>query len=504
MSKARSVHRCTACGARSPKWLGRCPDCGAWSTLEEEVERAAPAPGSLRALGGKAAPGAAPRERALPLPEVDSDLAERVPTGITEFDRCLGGGLVPGSLVLLGGEPGIGKSTLLLQVSEALARPDGPVLYVSGEESPAQVRLRARRLSLAGAHVHVLGETDIDAVLAEAQRLRPALAVVDSIQVMHDAALPSGPGTVSQVRQCADRFLRLAKETQTAVILIGHVTKDGSLAGPRTLEHVVDTVLSFESQGGQLHRLVRTLNNRFGPAGEVGVFEMKGDGLAEVPDASRLFLAERRAESPGSVVFPSMEGTRPVLVELQALVAPTAYAQPKRMTLGIDSNRLSMLLAVLERRALQHVLDKDVFVNVAGGMRLRETAADLPTALAVVSALQGRPLPADVAVFGEIGLAGEVRSVDRAAQRLREVRQLGFERCLVAGANLPAHVLGPHLALVDATPGSLTAWRRRGLEVGALTIGRRDIEAHRLHLALGSILGPGVALEPIMTLLHEA
>lgn len=436
MAKARSVYTCSSCGLRSPKWLGRCPDCDEWSSFTEEVQRATAPVGSPRALGGKAAPGAFARECARPLPEVDAAGAERHPTGVGEFDRCLGGGLVAGSLVLLGGEPGIGKSTLLLQVSDALSRRGGPVLYVSGEESPAQVRLRAGRLGLGGEAVHVLGETDIDAVLSEAERLRPALVVVDSIQVMHDAALTSAPGTVSQVRQGADRFLRLAKESGTAVILIGHVTKDGSLAGPRTLEHVVDTVLAFESEGGHVHRLVRALKNRFGPAGEVGVFEMKGDGLAEVPDASRLFLAERRADTPGSVVFPSMEGTRPVLVELQALVSPTAYAQPKRMTLGIDANRLTMLLAVLERRATQHVLDKDVFVNVAGGLRLRETAADLPVALAVVSALHGRPLPSDVAVFGEVGLSGEIRSVDRAVQRLREVQQLGFKRCLVAGANV--------------------------------------------------------------------
>ena len=436
MAKARSSFVCTACGARSPKWLGRCPDCGEWSSLQEEVERPTPPAGSPRSLGARPAEGAAPREAAVPLPQVDAAAAERVGTGIGEFDRCLGGGLVPGSLVLLGGEPGIGKSTLLLQVSEALARRGRPVLYVSGEESPAQVRLRAGRLGLTGEEVHVLGETDIDAVLVEARRLNPALLVVDSIQVMHDAQLQSAPGTVSQVRQGADRFLRLAKETGTAVILIGHVTKEGSLAGPRTLEHVVDTVLAFESEGGHVHRLVRALKNRFGPSGEVGVFEMKGDGLAEVPDASRLFLAERRTDTPGSVVFPSMEGTRPVLVEVQALVSATAYAQPKRMTLGVDSNRLSMLLAVLERRALQHVLDKDVFVNVAGGLRLRETASDLPVALAVVSALQGRPLPAEVAVFGEVGLSGEIRSVDRGPQRLREIRQLGFTRCFTACANV--------------------------------------------------------------------
>jgi DNA repair protein RadA/Sms len=435
MARARTVFACAACGHRSPKWLGRCPECGEWSTYSEEVERAEPAAGSPRSLGARAAPGAAPREPARPLDEVRADDAARTPTGISELDRCLGGGLVPGSLVLLGGEPGIGKSTLLLQVSAALARQGRPVLYVSGEESPAQVRLRAGRLALSGESVHVLGETDVDAVLSEIDRLRPILVVVDSIQVMHDAALTSAPGTVSQVRQSADRFLRLAKETGTAVMLIGHVTKEGSLAGPRTLEHVVDTVLGFESEGGQVHRLVRALKNRFGPSGEIGVFEMTGEGLVEVPDASRLFLAERRADTPGSVVFPSMEGTRPVLVELQALVSPTAYAQPKRMTLGVDGNRVAMLLAVLERRAAQHVLDKDVFVNVAGGLRLRETAADLPVALAVVSALLARPLPPDVAAFGEIGLSGEVRSVDRAARRLREVRQLGFERCLVAGAH---------------------------------------------------------------------
>lgn len=435
MSRARTTFTCHQCGFRSPKWLGRCPDCQTWSSLVEEIERAAPAAGA-RIPSAQAAPGASARVPAQPLPDVDSSATARLVTGLGEFDRCLGGGLVPGSLVLLGGEPGIGKSTLLLQVSDSFSRPERQVLYVSGEESPAQVRLRGERLGISGEDVLLLGETDLDAVFAEVERLRPAAIVVDSIQVMHDVALPSAPGTVSQVKQAADRFLRLAKETGTAVLLIGHVTKEGGLAGPRTLEHVVDTVLAFESEGSNVHRLVRTLKNRFGPAGEVGVFEMKGDGLAEVPDASKLFLAERRSDLPGSAVFPSMEGSRPVLVEIQALVSPTTYNQPKRMTVGVDANRLSMLLAVLERRAEFPLADRDVFVNVAGGMKLRETAADLAILLALASAHLGRPVPEDVVAFGEVGLSGEIRSVDRAVARMKESRAQGFKRCFVARGNV--------------------------------------------------------------------
>ncbi len=393
--------------------------------------------GDAASRAGLARParGAAARVPARALADISGEDVQRIATGVGEFDRCLGGGLVPGSLVLLGGEPGIGKSTLLLQVSEALARAGTRVLYVSGEESPAQIKLRAGRLGAGAPELHVLGETDLDGILAEIARVGPRCVIVDSVQVMHDQALGSAPGTVSQVTQAADRFLRLAKQDAVAVILIGHVTKDGSLAGPRTLEHVVDTVLSFESESGHVHRLVRTLKNRFGPSGEVGVFEMRGSGLAEVPDASRLFLAERRAGTPGSVVFPSLEGTRPVLVEVQALVVGTTAAQPRRMAVGVDANRLALLLAVLERRAGQRVLDKDVFINVASGLRLRETAADLPVALAIVSSLLGVPLPADLAAFGEVGLAGEVRSVDRVQERLREALSLGFTRCLVAMGN---------------------------------------------------------------------
>jgi len=426
--RARTAFVCQECGHRAPKWLGRCPECEAWSSLVEEID--APE----RRLTPPAAPSTA---RAVPLSDLDAQEIQRVPCGIAELDRCLGGGLVPGSLALLGGEPGIGKSTLLLQVSERLAAQGRQVLYVSGEESPAQVRLRSQRLGLSGRRVHFLGETDLDLVVAETERIAPELLVVDSIQVVKDPALESAPGTVSQVRQAADRFLRLSKTSGTATILIGHVTKEGALAGPRTLEHVVDTVLAFEAEGSQVHRLVRTVKNRFGPTGEVGVFEMRGDGLVEVPDASRLFLAERRADAPGSVVFPTMEGTRAVLVEVQALVGDTAYAQPKRMTLGVDSGRLALLLAVLGREAAVQLGQLDVFVNVAGGLRVRETAADLAVALAVASAARGRAVPADVAVFGEVGLSGEVRSVDRPVARLREAAALGLTRCVLPRRNEP-------------------------------------------------------------------
>lgn len=429
-SRPRTVHVCSECGHRSAKWLGRCPDCGAWSSLVEQVEAA-------RGRGVAGRPVAPAASRATALRDVSGTEAERVPTGLSELDRCLGGGLVPGSLILVGGEPGIGKSTLLLQAARCLAETGRCALLVSGEESPAQVRLRAERLGLSGDGVFVMGETDLETVVAEANRLAPDLLVVDSVQVMQDAALDSAPGTVSQVRRVAERLLGLAKATGTATVLIGHVTKDGSLAGPRTLEHLVDAVLAFESEAGDVHRLLRTAKNRFGPTGEVGVFEMRGDGLVEVPDASRLFLAERRPDTPGSVVFPAMEGTRPVLVEVQALVATTAFPQPKRMAVGADLNRLTMLLAVLGRRADQLLGDQDVFVNVAGGLRLRETAADLAVAAAVVSAFRGLSVAGDVALFGEVGLSGEIRSVDRPVPRLKEVAALGLTRCVVPRGNVP-------------------------------------------------------------------
>jgi DNA repair protein RadA/Sms len=410
-------------------------------------------------------PGAAPavgtvaRFPSRPLSDIQGDEVARAPTGLGELDRCLGGGLVPGSLILLGGEPGIGKSTLMLQACEAIARSGRRTLYVSGEESPAQVRLRADRIGAGSPDLLVLGETDLDAILAEVARLKPAVLVVDSVQVVHDQALGSAPGTVSQVKHAADRLLRLAKETSVATFLVGHVTKDGALAGPRTLEHLVDTVLSFESESSSSHRLVRTVKNRFGPSGEVGVFEMKGDGLAEVPDASRYFLAERRTGTPGSVVYPSMEGTRPVLVEIQALVGATPYSQPRRQTLGVDPSRLSMLLAVSDRCSGQPASDRDVFVNVAGGLRVKETAADLPVLVAIASALMDRPLSPDVAVFGEIGLGGEVRSVDRVPSRLREVRAMGFTRCIVPRRNVaPGDApRGLQVVPVDDVSGAIDA-----------------------------------------------
>jgi DNA repair protein RadA/Sms len=403
-----------------------------------------------RADAGRAVAGSVERVPAVELPDLPRTETAHRPTGVGELDRCLGGGLVPGSLVLLGGEPGIGKSTLLLQASDAIARSGAGVLYVSGEESPAQVRLRSDRLGIHGAKVQVLGETDVDAIFAEVERLAPQVVVVDSIQVVHDAALGSAPGTVSQVKQVAERFLRLCKQTGTATLLIGHVTKEGALAGPRTLEHLVDTVLAFECEGGSVHRLVRCVKNRFGPAGEVGVFEMTGAGLQQVPDASRLFLSERRASLPGSAVYPSIEGTRPVMVEIQALVSEAASVPPRRTCVGFDGNRLAMLLAVLATRAGRRLSDRDVFLNVAGGMRLRESGADLAVVLALASAAASKPVPADVAAFGEVGLSGEVRSVDRAALRLREVAALGFRRCVAPRGNVSRNDVPAGLAILPA------------------------------------------------------
>jgi DNA repair protein RadA/Sms len=433
MTKPRTVFACSGCGAQAPKWLGRCLECGAWNTM---IEESLGGGDSARRDGlAKPARGAAAREPARAIGDVRGDDVRRVPTGIAELDRCLGGGLVPGSLVLLGGEPGIGKSTLMLQAGQSLAARGTRVLYVSGEESPAQVKLRADRIGASSGDLHVLGEIDLDAILAEVERLKPSALVIDSVQVVHDQALSSAPGTVSQVKQAADRLLRLAKQSGIAVMLIGHVTKDGALAGPRTLEHLVDVVLQFESEAGHAHRLVRAAKNRFGPSGEVGVFEMRGCGLVEVPDASRLFLAERRRDTAGSVVFPSIEGTRPVLVEIQALVAPSPGPPFKRTCLGVDPARIAMLLAIADRSLDRAFAGCDVFVNVAGGLRLHETAADLPIVLALVSSAQDQPIPHDLVAFGEVGLGAEIRSVDRAGTRLKEARGHGFTRCLVARGN---------------------------------------------------------------------
>jgi DNA repair protein RadA/Sms len=433
VSKVRTVFACQACGFESSKWLGRCPDCGEWNSLVEE-RRDAVAPAADR----NGVPRPATLGKPKPYDVVDGAEASRVPSGIGEFDRVLGGGIVPGSMVLIGGEPGIGKSTLLLQVAHLLARQGGAVLYVSGEESERQVKLRGERLGITGGALYLMGETSLERIVAEADELKPSALVVDSVQTIYSERLPSAPGSISQVREVATQLLFLAKGRSVTTFLIGHVTKDGSLAGPKSLEHIVDTVLYFEGDRHHHHRIVRAVKNRFGAVSELGVFEMTGAGLAPVANPSALFLAERREGSPGSAVVSTLEGSRPMLLEIQALVSPTSFGTPRRMAIGLDANRTNLLLAVLEKRVGLALMTDDVFVSVAGGLEVAEPAADLGIAAAVVSSFRNRPLPAGTVVFGEVGLAGEVRGTGQAGLRIREAAQMGFRRCVLPARNVPA------------------------------------------------------------------
>ncbi len=429
----KSVFACQSCGAQAPKWLGRCSDCGAWNSfVEETVEK----PGKVTERKGAAEPlggGKATRYA-----DVDAVVSTRFPSGISEFDRVLGGGIVPGSLVLLGGEPGIGKSTLLLQAAAAFARDTGPVLYASGEESEHQVKMRGERLGVGDAPLFLLAETCIERILEEVDRVRPALLIVDSIQTVFSLKMASAPGSVGQVRQAATDLLFTAKGRNLPVFVVGHVTKDGSLAGPKVLEHVVDTVLYFEGDRHHAHRVVRAVKNRFGAISELGVFEMTGQGLKAVPNPSAMFLAERPENVPGSAVLCCLEGSRPILVEVQALVGTSTLGNARRTVSGLDPTRLSLLLAVLDKRAGLNLATDDVYVNVAGGMTVDEPAADLAILAAVASSLRNRPLHPHTVVFGEVGLAGEVRATSQAPLRLREAAQLGFTRCVVPDGNAVA------------------------------------------------------------------
>ena len=433
MKPPKSVFVCQECGAQSPKWMGRCADCGAWNSLVEErlAEPAPAAPGGAAAryaLGGGAG--------ATRYSDIEMAAVPRLSTGIEEFDRVLGGGIVPGSLVLLGGEPGIGKSTLLLQAAASFARTRGPVLYSSGEESEHQVKSRGERLGVGDAPLYLLAETCLERILEEAARLAPALLVVDSIQTVFSSKLQSVPGSIGQIREAATQLLFTAKGRNLPTFLVGHVTKDGSLAGPKSLEHIVDTVLYFEGEQHHVHRIVRAVKNRFGEVSELGVFEMTGAGLRPVPNPSQLFLAERPAAAPGSAVVCCIEGSRPILVEVQALVSGSLYGNARRMAIGIDQNRLSLLVAVIEKRAGLSLVGEDVFVNVAGGMSIDEPAADLAVVASVASSLRNRAVRPKTAVFGEVGLAGEVRAVTQAARRVREAAQMGFTRCILPRGNL--------------------------------------------------------------------
>jgi len=434
MAKRASDYVCEECGARSPTWTGQCPACASWNTL---VETPVAAP---RTRGTGRAGATAPVEVA-DLGAVQAAESSRLASGSKELDRVLGGGFVPGSAVLIGGDPGIGKSTLLLQATAAVAR-DAQVLYVTGEESTQQVALRAQRLGLQDRPVRLAAENRLEAVLDTAARERPKLLVVDSIQTVYTDALSSAPGSVAQVRECAAGIVSFAKRSGAVVVIIGHVTKEGAIAGPRVLEHIVDAVLYFEGDTGSTFRVLRAMKNRFGAVNEIGVFAMTERGLRDVGNPSAMFIGRHAQDVPGSVVLAALEGTRPLLVEVQALVDQSHLAVPRRLCVGLDANRLAMLLAVLHRHAGVSVHDQDVFVNVVGGVRVTEPAADLAVLAAVVSSLRARPVPAGRAVFGEVGLVGEVRPVQRGQERIREAAKLGFTKIVVPGGNRPRQANG--------------------------------------------------------------
>ncbi|MBS2032950.1 MAG: DNA repair protein RadA [Deltaproteobacteria bacterium] len=421
MAKTKTTFTCQACGAKSPKWLGRCAECGAWNSLVEEVERA-----ETRPAWGSSGTSSRP----VPLADVKADSESRRLTGIQELDRVLGGGVVPGALVLLGGDPGIGKSTLLLAALDKLAAL-GPALYVTGEESLRQTKMRAERLGVDSPRLSLFAETDADKILQAAEGQKLAALAIDSIQTMFLPELGSAPGSIGQVREVAGRLMAFAKRTETPTFIVGHVTKDGAIAGPRVLEHMVDTVLYFEGDRGHPYRILRAHKNRFGSTNEIGVFEMKAGGLAEVSDPSSLFLAERPIGASGSVVTASLSGTRPLLVELQALVAPTGYGTATRTAIGVDRNRVGLLAAVLEKKEQINLVGCDIFVNVAGGMELDEPAADLAVVGALVSSLRDRPIDKNTLILGEVGLAGEVRAIAQVEPRLAEAAKMGFKRAIL-------------------------------------------------------------------------
>ena len=439
MAKPKTVYSCTECGGQTLKWQGQCPHCQAWNTLVEALVDSAKAGGNrFAALGGVA--------EVVTLADVEAHEFPRLPTLIGEFDRVLGGGLVEGGVVLIGGDPGIGKSTLLLQAAARLTE-QVPVLYVSGEESAQQVALRARRLGVNAAKLRLLPEIELEKIQATLSADKPRIAIIDSIQTLYSGALTSAPGSVAQVRECAAQLTRFAKQSGTTIIFVGHVTKEGALAGPRVLEHMVDTVLYFEGDTHTSFRLIRAFKNRFGAVNEIGVFAMTEKGLREVTNPSALFLSQHHTGVAGSCVMVTQEGTRPLLVELQALVDDAHGMGPKRLTVGLELNRLAMLLAVLHRHAGIACYDQDIFVNAVGGVRIAEPGADLAVTLAVVSSLRNRPLPEKHVVFGEVGLAGEVRPVQRGQERLREAAKLGFTHAIVPAANRPKQAI-PGLTVV--------------------------------------------------------
>jgi len=419
------IYACQSCGYQTPKWLGRCPDCGQWNTFVEEAQDT-PTRTNVHATMGQPQP----------INAISLDPEIRVKTGILEFDRTLGGGLVPGSLVLIGGDPGIGKSTLVLQVAGKLSQGGLKALYLSGEESPQQIKIRSERLSLHSDNLYILSGTCIEELFNKFEALNPNLLVVDSIQTVYTNALPSAPGSVGQVREVTTRLLNWTKMSNVPTFLIGHVTKEGAIAGPKVLEHLVDTVLYIEGEGNHAFRILRSVKNRYGSTNEIGVFEMKDAGLEEVSNPSRLFLEERPENTSGSVVIPCLEGTRPVLVEIQALVGPSPFGMPRRTAIGVDHNRISLLVAVLGKRMGIEMGDQDIFVNVAGGLRVNEPGADLGIISAMVSSFLDKPVDRNMVLFGEVGLAGEIRGVSQPELRIKEAQKLGFTRCVLSGSNV--------------------------------------------------------------------
>ncbi|MFQ5847455.1 MAG: DNA repair protein RadA [Candidatus Methylomirabilales bacterium] len=439
MAKTRTYFECQQCGYQAPRWMGRCPECGNWGTLVEER----PAAGGGRGAGMRN-PAAPP----VPITEVQGPALTRISTEFPEVDRTLGGGLVPGSVVLIGGDPGIGKSTLLLQVAARIATRGRTVLYVSGEESAEQTRVRAERIGAVSPHLYFTAETLLETIIDHGERIKPDLLILDSVQTTSAGTLESPPGSISQVREVATRLLTLSKEQGISTCLIGHVTKEGSFAGPKALEHIVDTVIYFEGERQHAYRILRVTKNRFGSTHEIGIFEMTEAGLTEVDNPSRIFLAERPKGGTGSVVVVTMEGTRPLLVEIQALVAPTHASFPRRVVTGVDLQRVAILLAVLEKRLEMPLSTYDVFVNVAGGVRITEPAADMGIVAAAVSSLRNVPLDAHLVCFGEVGLTGEIRAVRHAAKRLHEAEQLGFTRCMLPETNVGGQREGARIEVI--------------------------------------------------------
>ncbi|WP_040225949.1 DNA repair protein RadA [Bhargavaea cecembensis] len=430
MAKKKTKFMCRDCGYESPKWMGRCPGCGEWNTMDEEVEIVSKnTRGAFRTEAGVAS-------KASPITSVETQEEPRVETAFGELNRVLGGGVVPGSLILIGGDPGIGKSTLLLQVSSLLAEKGRRVLYISGEESVRQTKLRAERIGVTSPELYIYSETDMAHIRQSIDELKPEFVIVDSIQTVHHPDITSAPGSVSQVRECTAELMRIAKTTGTAIFLVGHVTKEGQIAGPRLLEHMVDTVLYFEGERHHTYRILRSVKNRFGSTNEMAIFEMLQSGLKEVLNPSELFLQERSQGSAGSTVVASMEGTRPILVEIQALVTQSSFNYPKRMATGLDQNRVSLLMAVLEKRMNMLLQTSDAYIKVAGGVKLDEPAIDLAVLMSIVSSYRDAAVGAGDVFIGEVGLTGEIRRVSRIEQRVQEAKKLGFRRAIIPSSNM--------------------------------------------------------------------